>query len=71
MIIIIIELQTKSIKFKCHKEESLISLQFLKNQKKNKASPFLLFIQWFLKNVYRLKGLFKGSIKLDIQENIF
>ena len=25
----------------------------------------------FLKNVYRLKSLFKGSIKLDIQENIF
>ena len=23
------------------------------------------------KNVYRLRGLFKGSIKLDIQENIF
>ena len=25
----------------------------------------------FFKNVYRLRGLFKGSIKLDIQENIF
>ena len=62
---------TKGIKFERHKEESLISSQFLKNQKKSKGLPFLIFIPWFLKNVYRLKGLFKGSIKLDMQENIF
>ena len=37
---IIIESRTKGIKFECHKEESLISSQFLKNQKKSKASPF-------------------------------
>ena len=43
---IIIELRTKSIKFERHKEESLISSQFLKNQKKSKASPFF----WFLFN---------------------
>ena len=42
---IIIESRTKGIKFQCHKEESLISSQFLKNQKKSKASPF-----WFLLN---------------------
>ena len=68
---ITIESQTRGIKFEHHKEESLISSQFLKNQKKSKASHFLIFIQLFLKNVYRLRGLFKGSIKLDTQENIF
>ena len=41
---IIIESQTEGIKFERHKEESLISSQFLKNQKKSKASPFLIFI---------------------------
>ena len=40
---IINESQTKSIKFECHKEESLISSQFLKSQKKSKALPFLIF----------------------------
>ena len=68
---IIIESRTKGITFERHKEESLISLQFLKNQKKRKVSHFLIFIQLCLENVYRLWGLFKGSIKLDIQENIF
>ena len=34
---------TEGIKFERHKEESLISSQFLKNQKKSKASPFLIF----------------------------
>ena len=42
---IIIESWTKGIKFERHKEESLISSQFLKNQKKSKASHFLIFIQ--------------------------
>ena len=42
---IIIESRTKGIKFECHKEESLMSSQFLKNQKKSKASHFLIFIQ--------------------------
>ena len=41
---IIIESRTKGIKFERHKEESLISSQFLKNQKKSKASPFLIFV---------------------------
>ena len=30
----------EGIKFECHKEESLISSQFLKNQKKRKTSHF-------------------------------
>ena len=68
---ITIESRTRGIKFERHKEESLISSQFMKNQKKSKASHFLIFIQWFLENVYRLRSLFKGSIKLDMQENIF
>ena len=42
---IIIESQTKGIKFERHKEKSLISSQFLKKQKKSKASPFHIFIQ--------------------------
>ena len=37
------ESQTEGIKFERHKEESLISPQFFKNQKKSKASPFLFF----------------------------
>ena len=37
------ESRTKGVKFERHKEESLISSQFLKNQKKSKASPFLIF----------------------------
>ena len=40
---IMIESRIEGIKFDCHKEESLISSQFLKNQKKSKASPFLIF----------------------------
>ena len=40
---IIMESRIEGIKFERHKEESLISLQFLKNQKKSKASPFLIF----------------------------
>ena len=49
---IIIESRTKGIKFERHKEESLISSQFLKNQKMSKASPFSDFysivslLQW-------------------------
>ena len=41
----IIETRTKGIKFEHHKEESLISSKFLKNQKKRKVSHFLIFIQ--------------------------
>ena len=37
---------TRGVKFERHKEESLISSQFLKNQKKSKVSHFLIFIQW-------------------------
>ena len=43
---IIIKSQTDGIKFECHKEESLISSQFLKNPKKKKNLMFfLIFIQ--------------------------
>ena len=42
---ITIESRTRGIKFEHHKEEFLISSQFLKNQKKSKALPFLIFIQ--------------------------
>ena len=42
---IIIESRTKGIKFEHHKEESLISSQFLMNQKKSKTSPFLIIEQ--------------------------
>ena len=38
------ESRTEGIKFERHKEESLISSQFLKNQKKSKASAFLIFL---------------------------
>ena len=41
---IAMESRTEGIKFECHKEESLISSQFLKNQKKSKASHFLIFL---------------------------
>ena len=40
---ITMESQTESIKFERHKEESLISSQSLKNQKKSKASHVLIF----------------------------
>ena len=33
------------------------------------ASLPMRIYQWYLKNVYRLRWLFKGSIKLDRQEN--
>ena len=39
---IIIESRTKGIKFERHKEESLISSQFLKNQKKSKVEALLI-----------------------------
>ena len=37
---IIIESRTEGIKFECHKKESLIGSQFLKNQKKSKSLKF-------------------------------
>ena len=40
---ITMESRTKGIKFERHKEESLISSQFLKNQKKSKTSHFFIF----------------------------
>ena len=40
---ITMESRTEGIRFERHKEESPISSQFLKNQKKNKVSPFLMF----------------------------
>ena len=46
---ITIESRTRGIKFERHKEESLISSQFLKNQKESKTSHFLIFfIPWSL-----------------------
>ena len=58
---IIIELRTKGIKFERHKEEFLISSQFLKNQKKSKALPFLIFIPLiYMKNVYRFRWLLRA-----------
>ena len=39
---ITMESRTEGIRFERHKEESLISSQFLKNQKKSKVSPFLI-----------------------------
>ena len=39
---VVIESRTEGIKFECHKEESLISSQFLKNQKK-KQNLFSFF----------------------------
>ena len=41
---ITMESRTEGIKFERHKEESLISSQFLKNQKKSKASHFLIVL---------------------------
>ena len=40
---ITMESRIEGIKFERHKEESLITSQFLKNQKKSKTSPFLIF----------------------------
>ena len=40
---ITMESRIEGIKFECHKEESLISSQFLKNQKKSEVSLFLIF----------------------------
>ena len=39
---ITMESRTKGIKFEHNKKELLISSQFLKNQKKSKASPFFI-----------------------------
>ena len=41
---ITMESRTEGIKFERHNEESLISSEFLKNQKKSKASLFLIFL---------------------------
>ena len=43
-LMIIIESRTEGIKFECHKEESLISSQFLKNQEKKQNLTFFLFL---------------------------
>ena len=48
---IITEIQHKVIKFECHMEESLISSQFLKNQKKKQNLMFFFYslippLQW-------------------------
>ena len=66
---IIMESWTRGIKFERHKEESLISSQFLKNQKKNKASPFLIFIQWssLLQWVH---ATYKAWLKIENMKNV-
>ena len=43
----------------------------LEEPKEEQSLTFSDFYSIVLQNVYRLKGLFKGSIKIDIQENIF
>ena len=49
--------------------KSLISSQFLKNQKKSKASPFLNFIQWssLLQWVH---ATYKGWLKIENMKNV-
>ena len=47
---ITIESRTRGIKFERHKEESLIGSQFMKNQKKCKASHFLIFYSMISEN---------------------
>ena len=41
----------------------------LEEPKEEQNLTFSDFYSINLKNVYKLRGLFKGSIKLDIQEN--
>ena len=43
----------------------------LEEPKEEQNLTFSDFYSINLKNIYWLRGLFKGSIKLDIQENIF
>ena len=43
----------------------------LKEPKEEQSLTFSDFYSIILENVYKLRGLYKGSIKLDIQENIF
>ena len=66
---IIIESRTKGIKFERHKEESLISSRFLKNQKKSKASPFLIFIQWF-SLLQWVHATYKAWLKIENMKNV-
>ena len=43
------------------------------NPPENRETKILNFIGWIIvqKNIYRLRDLFKGLVKLDRQENIF
>ena len=41
------------------------------HQRNNRQKSEFLLISIILKNIYRLRGLFKGFIKFDRQENIF
>ena len=78
---ITMESWTKGIKFKRHKEESLISSQFLKNQKKSKTSPFLIVLfnkklspitmsalYVMKKNLLNIKTLNKGWFGLKLAD---
>ena len=66
---IIIESRTRGIKFERHKEESLISSQFLKNQKKSKASHFLIFIQW-LSLLQWVHATYEAWLKIENMKNV-
>ena len=63
---ITMESRTEGIKFERHKEESLISSQFLKNQKKSKTSQFLIFL--FIKFFFLLQGV--HAIYMSWQKNL-
>ena len=66
---IIIESRTKCIKFERHKEESLISSQFLKNQKKSKALHFLICIQ-SLSLLQWVHATYKAWLKIENMKNV-
>ena len=59
----------KGIKFERHKEESLISSQFLKNQKNSKTSHFLIFYSNnFLKKFTDLGAYLKATKNLTYKK---
>ena len=84
---IIIESQTKGInrpwpndynwitnqRYKVWTSQGRIPDKFtvLEEPKEEQSLTFSDFYSIILENVYRLRGLYKGSIKLNIQENIF
>ena len=67
---IIMESQTEGIKFECHKEESLISSQFLKNQKKSKASHFSDFFYSIIPLLQWVHATYKTWLKIENIKNV-